>query len=368
MEQTPDISFIVPTYGEAANLELLVEHIQTGLQDSELSWELIIANDDSGDNTAAVCNHLAATAPVRLLNRTENRGLALAVIDGVNEATGEIIVVMDADQSHPSSVVPQMVQLLREDKADFVLGSRKINAASVDEKWPLIRHLGTFFATTLVAPLVAVKDPLAGFFALRRTDWPQKKLQPLGFKIALELMVRGSFARERIVEVPIHFSDRKVGKSKMGWRELNNYLRHVLMLYCFRWPLLRFFMHGGVGTLGLLIDLSVYFLLQAGGVSHLWARGISYWPATTSNWWLNRVYTYCDRPLRSKWQQWFEFIQVTLIGFFVNYGTYHLLTTQVAWFFEHKTVALLIGVVVGLAINFIGSNLQVYGNKHQHLS
>lgn len=357
----PDISFIVPTYGEAENLPLLVQHIKKGLGHTALSWELIIANDESADNTVAVCEQLARTDPVRLLNRTANRGLALAVIDGVKLAKGTYLVVMDADMSHPASLVPDMVARLRDGQADFVIGSRNVQTASTDEKWPVLRHVGTFCATALVRPLVNVRDPMAGFFALRHTAWPTTPLHPIGYKIGLEIIVRAGLAADRVLELPIHFTDRKFGESKMGLRELHNYLRHVLRLYRFRWPLMRLFLHCGVGAVGLVVDICVYLGLQLAGVPHLGARLLSYWPATVCNWWLNRMYTYDDRPLRNKALQLAEFVPVTLLGFLANATTYYLLTAHLKWFGNHHLTALVTGAAAGLLVNYTGSNLRVYG-------
>ncbi len=356
----PDVSFVVPTYAEADNLEALMRHIDEGLSGSGLSWEAVIANDESGDATAEVCERLARDWPIRLLNRTEDRGLALAVIDGARLAAGEHVVVMDADLSHPASLVPEMVALLKKGAARMVIGSRNVPSASTDERWPVMRRLGTFFATSLARPLASVRDPMSGFFAMRRADWPASGLRPIGYKIGLEILVRSGIGRGEVTELPIHFTDRKVGESKMGARELHNYIRHVLNLYRFRWPAFRFFMHCMVGGLGLVIDALVYLGLQAAGLGHLAARLVSFWPANVSNWWLNRKYTYDDRPLRGKAVQLAEFTWFSLVGFAVNGIVYHLLTSRVELFEERKLAALVVGVVAGLVVNYAGSTLRVF--------
>ena len=357
-----DVSLVVPTYEEADNLPALVEHIRAGLAGSGLSWELIIANDESGDETVNVCAKLAKHDPVRLLNRIENRGLALAVIDGVGLAGGDHLVVMDADLSHPATAVPEMIELLKNGKARFVIGSRNLPGAKTDEKWPLMRHLGTFFATALARPLVTVSDPMAGFFALKRSDWPAQELRPIGYKIGLEILARGDFKSKDVAELPIHFKDRKIGKSKMGARELHNYLRHVLNLYRYRWPAFRAVMHAAVGLMGMAVDILCYFGLQALGLGHLLSRLLAFWPAVIVNWLLNRNYTYDDRPLRHGGKQALEFSLLSLIGFTVNAGVYYGLTSQVGFFAEQKLLALIAGVLAGFALNFIISNLYVYGH------
>ncbi len=361
---SPDISFVVPTYREVENLAPLVEHIKAGMAACKLSWELIIANDESGDATAATCATLQTQVPLKLLNRTRDRGLALAVIDGVALASGEFIVVMDADQSHPATLAPTMVEMLRAGKAELVIGSRLVAEGSVDSKWPLLRKLGTFCATALARPLAPVRDPMSGYFAIRRDRWPTG-LRPIGYKICLEIIATARLRAEQIIELPIHFTDRKIGQSKMGARELLNYLRHLFNLYRRRWPLTRFILHSAVGVIGTIVDILVYLALQGAGSGHLVARVISYWPATVSNWALNRAFTYDDRPRRAKIIQLVDFIKISLIGFFISAGTYHLLTAYVDWFTRHKLIALATGVVVGLLFNYFGSTKHVFGAHHQ---
>ena len=359
--KAPDVSIVVPTYGEAGNLPGLMRHVDAGLEGSGLSWEIIIANDESGDNTTEVCEELARDWPVRLLNRTKDRGLALAVIDGAKLALGDHVVVMDGDLSHPAELVPRMIKELSSGQARMVIGSRNVASASTDDKWPIMRRIGTFCATSLARPIAHVNDPMSGFFALRRADWPQEGLRPIGYKIGLEILVRAGFGKGDVVELPIHFTDRKIGESKMGGRELHNYLQHLLNLYRFRWPAFRILMHCAVGAVGLVIDTLIFLGLQYAGVGHLTARLVSYWPANASNWWLNRKYTYDDRPLRAKVAQLAEFTYFSLIGFAVNGVVYHLLTEHIAFFDANKLTALVVGVIAGLAVNYVGSTLRVYG-------
>ena len=364
MTKNPDISFVVPTYQEADNLNHLVKHVYDGLEKSSLTWELIIANDESGDNTKAICEELAKEHPIRLLNRTENRGLALAVIDGAKIAQGEHIVVMDGDMSHPSSLVPQMIETLKDDKIKFVIGSRNVDKASMDKDWSIFRHLATFFATLAAKPLVRIKDPMSGFFCLRTIDWPAVELRPIGYKIGLELIVRGGFKSAEVIELPIHFTDRKIGKSKMSFRELHNYFKHLVNLYRFRWPVMRFLYQGVVGVIGFIVDIIFYYLLQYVGLSHLVSRLISFWPASLSNWWFNRNYTYDDRPNRKFGIQFSELVILTLIGFVINAVTYWSLTTYIDYFEEHKILAFIIGILLGFIFNFLVNNYRVFGKNH----
>ena len=152
--------------------------MDAGLEGSGLSWEIIIANDESGDNTAEVCEELARDWPVRLLNRTEDRGLALAVIDGARLALGDHVVVMDGDLSHPADLVPQMIKELSSGQARMVIGSRNVASASTDDKWPIMRRIGTFCATSLARPIAHVNDPMSGFLRLAQGGLAPGRLAP----------------------------------------------------------------------------------------------------------------------------------------------------------------------------------------------
>lgn len=230
MISAPDVSVIIPTYREALNLPLLIPRVAEALTQAGLRGEILVVDDNSPDDTVAVCEQLAARYPVRLIVRTTERGLSSAVLHGLRQARGGVMVVMDADLSHPPEAVPELIHVLRADEADFVIGSRYVRGGSTDERWGLYRWLNSQVARLLAWPLTAARDPLAGFFALPRATWERARaLDPVGYKIGLELLVKCGCRRVR--EVPIEFRDRVHGTSKLSWREQVNYLRHLGRLY-----------------------------------------------------------------------------------------------------------------------------------------
>lgn len=225
----PDVSVIVPTYCEAENLPVLVPCIAAVLAAARLSSEILIVDDDSPDATIAVC----ADLPVRVLVRKGERGLASAVLHGMRHAQGDVIVVMDADLSHPPEAIPALVDAIR-DGADFAIGSRYVSGGRTDAHWGMRRRLLSRIATLLARPLTTARDPLAGFFAIgRATAARGAPLDPVGFKIGLELMVKCGCRRIR--EIPIAFRDRHKGASKLTVREKANYLRQLARLYRYQW-------------------------------------------------------------------------------------------------------------------------------------
>src|SRR5207247_2034186 len=169
-----------------------------------------------------------------LLVRTANRGLSPAVLDGLRAARHDRLVVMDADLSHPPEKIPDLLAAL-EGGADFVIGSRYVPGGSTDAEWGLFRWLNSKLATLLARPLTSAKPPMAGFFAWRRGTFEAGvDLNPIGYKIGLELIVKCRC--RKIAEVPIHFADRKVGQSKLSFREQLRYLQHLRRLFIYQYP------------------------------------------------------------------------------------------------------------------------------------
>lgn len=230
----PRVSVIVPTYCEAGNLEELTSRLFQTLALEPYDAELIVVDDNSPDNTVTVCASLAALYPIQVKVRTTERGLSSAVIAGLRMASGEFLIVMDADLSHPPEAVPELVAALENPLTDFVIGSRYVRGGSTEEGWGLFRWLNSRMATLLAMPLTTALDPMAGFFGLRRETFDAaQNLNPIGYKIGLELLVKCRC--ERVLEVPIHFANRKIGTSKLTLREQFNYLRHLFRLYAFQW-------------------------------------------------------------------------------------------------------------------------------------
>jgi dolichol-phosphate mannosyltransferase len=224
------ISVVVPTYKEAENLPHVTRAVADALAERGWTYEMLFVDDDSQDGSEEICAELAETHPVRIIVRKRERGLATAVIHGIEASAGEIVVVMDADLSHPASAIPEMVERLQTGESDFVLGSRYVEGGTIHDDWSLFRKLNSIIPSLLARPLCHLKDPMSGFFAIRRNDMPDpSSLSPVGYKIALEIFVKGDF--QRASEVPIHFADRQYGESKLSLKEQLNFLRHLVRLY-----------------------------------------------------------------------------------------------------------------------------------------
>ncbi len=226
------VSVVVPAFREAENLPELIERLEAlRAAPHNLDIDLVIVNDESGDNAAAV---VAGTGRpwAHISTRTTERGLSSAVLHGLKLAKHPFLVVMDADLSHPPEAIPRLVGAL-EEGAEFAVGSRYVPGGSTDDKWTLFRALNSRVATALARPLTNLKDPMSGFFALRRDTFNgAAPLNPVGYKIGLELLVKCRC--RKVTEVPIHFASRKRGESKLTLKEQLRYLRHLVRLMKFR--------------------------------------------------------------------------------------------------------------------------------------
>lgn len=355
------VSVVIPTYKEVDNIPLISQQVAEALTAAGWQYEIVFVDDNSQDGSFDICASLAETLPVRMIVRTEEKGLATAVIRGLEEAKGQYVVVMDADLSHPATAIPEMVAVLQNQDGDFVVGSRYIKGGSMDESWGFFRRFNSLVATWLALPLVKVRDPMSGFFAFERSKMPAtSKLSPIGYKIGLELLIKGGFQAPR--EVPIHFEDRVHGESKLSLSEQMRYLRHLRRLYQHKYTTMAEFVQFGlVGASGFVVDLIFYLLLQfLFGMSHVTARAVSFWGAASWNWAANRLITFTHRQKTSKLVQWPSFILSSLLGFGVNWGSYYMLTSYVPFFSEHLVLALIVGVLMGMGFNFTMARMFVF--------
>ncbi len=368
------LSIIVPTYKEALNIPLLTAEITASLEGHELTYEIIFVDDDSPDNTIEICKQLECDFPVSLITRKNIRGLSSAVLQGFSSARGNVLLVMDCDLSHPATAIPAMVNALTTEKADFVVGSRYVDGSSTHDNWGWFRHLNSMIPSYLSKPLSPIKDPMSGFFAFHRKQLPDSSiLSPIGYKIGLEIFVKGDFHKP--MEVPIHFSERLHGESKLSLLEQLRFLRHLRRLYHFHYPVVsEFFQFGLVGASGFIVDIIFYYLLQLLlGFEHTVARGISFIFAASWNWFLNRTITFSHRQKTAKRHQWPAFLLTSSIGFTVNWGSYVLLTSYIPFFDNYRILALIIGVLLGMGLNFMTARLFVFKPfveeiEHEHES
>jgi dolichol-phosphate mannosyltransferase len=224
----PLVSIVVPTYNERERLEHFVRTLVHVLEDSGLDGEIVIVDDNSPDGTGTLADALAGQLPVRVVHRAGKLGLGSAVMAGFAVARGELLGVMDADVSHPPERVPVLVAALKQSGADVVIGSRYVPGGGT-KNWPVSRALMSRSACLVARLVTPVHDAASGFFVLRRPVIAGVEIKAAGFKICLELLVRGSV--RSVVEVPYVFTDRAAGESKMSHREALGYVVQIAQLF-----------------------------------------------------------------------------------------------------------------------------------------
>ncbi|MGI0140103.1 MAG: polyprenol monophosphomannose synthase [Thermoplasmata archaeon] len=221
-----ELSVILPTFNERESLPRLDAELQSAVEG--LSAEIVVVDDGSPDGTAAWARGAPGPVPHLVIERAGKMGLASAVVAGATASRGRFLVVMDADGSHPPSAIGPMVGALRDDGAEFALGSRWMRGGS-SPGLEGSRRLLSAGAALLARPLVRVSDPMSGLFAVRREVFFRAALAPRGFKIGLEVLVR--CRPFPVAEIPITFRDRFAGESKLGRGEIRRYVEQLATLY-----------------------------------------------------------------------------------------------------------------------------------------
>jgi dolichol-phosphate mannosyltransferase len=224
-----EVSIVLPTLREHDSLLLLRPRLERAL--TAYAAEVIVVDDDSRDGTEQLIATWSEPPQYRLIVRQGVRGLASAVVEGLRSARGSVVVVMDADGSHPPELLPLLIEPIRRGEAAFVLASRVVPGGS-SPGLPGLRRLISWGATRLAKPLTGVGDPMSGFFAVRRDAVEIDRLTPVGYKIALEVLVKCRPVPVR--EVPFEFGPRLAGTSKLDRRQMGQYLRHLARLYVWR--------------------------------------------------------------------------------------------------------------------------------------
>jgi dolichol-phosphate mannosyltransferase len=223
-------SIVIPTYNEAGGIAKLIETLDEVFRTNGLDGELIVVDDNSPDGTGAIVDALGEKYPVRCLHRPGKMGLSSGVIDGWKFARpeSEALGVMDADFSHDPNTLPKMVAAIASGEYGLAIGSRYVRGGGI-ENWPLKRKITSLVAIALAKPLTPVRDITSGFFIVRRSALEGVALDPIGFKIGLEVILKAHYGRA--LEVGYVFTDRVAGTSKLNQKEILNYLRQLGRIY-----------------------------------------------------------------------------------------------------------------------------------------
>ena len=348
----PDLTIVVPTFNERDNVVRLVEAIDKAL--IGIAWEVVFVDDDSPDRTADIVRDLARKdRRVRVLQRIGRRGLSSACIEGFLSSSAPNLAVMDGDLQHDESVLPQMLEMLRDGSTDLVVGTRYALGGSVGE-WNASRQRMSHIATRICKLMtgVSLSDPMSGFFMIRRDAFEAvaRDLSGIGFKILLDIAATGK-GKLRVGEVPFTFSPRHFGESKLDSMILWEFLM-LLLDKKFGWFIpARFLSFAFIGAFGVIVHFLILMsLYHIADFAFIWAEVGAVTVAMVSNYALNNVLTYRDR--RKTGMKWLvglvSFMGVCSVGAVANVGIAHYLYSGSTFW----ALAALAGILVGLVWNY----------------
>jgi len=348
-----ELTVVVPTLNERANIGLLVARLRQSL--AGIDWEVVFVDDDSKDGTIlAVRDIAAADHRVRGIRRIARRGLAGACLEGILSSSAPIVAVMDGDLQHDDTCLPAMFAILQGGEADLVIASRYGGDGSADGGFTRLRSSASRLATRLAHLLLKtpIQDPMSGFFMLRRdiVDTVAPRLSRQGFKILLDI-VASSPATIRIKEIPYVFAPRLHGQSKLDSLVALEYAGLLVAKMSGDLISTRFLAFGLVGSAGVIVHLSVLHALLPHGLSFAVAQTAAMFTAMVFNYTLNNAFTYRDQRRRG-WRflsGLAMFSALCSLGVVAGVGVSSLLYSgHSRWW-----VAGLAGAVVGSAWNYI---------------
>ena len=345
--RTAEVSIILPTYNESKNIRGMLDHIQKSIP-SGLNVETIVVDDNSPDNTAKIAEDYFSsirektTHTINVIKRKAKDGLSSAILNGIQNASGQTIIVMDSDFSHPPQIIPKLIETLKQTRCDIVIASRYVHGGSI-QGWPLKRKLMSKVATSIakIGLGIETNDPMSGFFAFKKNIIDGLKFDAIGYKMLLEILVKTKGVK--IQEVPYTFTDRREGSSKLGADTIFDYCKSVWRLYKygrtvqkeekrtsvrFLSKAARFFTVGASG-LGVNYLASMLFASNA-DFWYIHATMIGIALSITSNFVLNKYWTFEDRDFSAKKTllQYGKFAGFSSIGALVQLGMVFYLVDQ----------------------------------------
>ncbi len=374
------VSIIIPTYNESQNIIQILKSIGSNLP-KNLRTEAIVVDDNSPDGTGKIVEEYLkdfkrmADYTIDIVHRTAKNGLGSAILKGIQHATGDTIVVMDSDFSHPPQIIPKLIESIKKYQFDIAVASRYINGGKV-QGWSLKRKTMSKFATLIAKKGLGIdtKDPMSGFFAFKRNIIKGLNIDAIGYKFLLEILVKTKDVN--IKEIPYTFQDRELGSSKLSIKTIFDYYRSVWKLYRYGKQLekqekrssVKFLYKAGrfytVGASGFIVNYLISLLLT-GGVSELWylhANVIGIIASITTNFVLNKTWTFGDRDFRVKKtiSQYGKFAMFSSLGALIQLGMVYFLVDSNEMSYP---LALILAVMTAAFGNFVLNKKYTFKEK-----
>ena len=369
MAGNAQVSIIIPTYNESQNILAVLKSIKDNIPKSLLT-QTIIVDDSSPDGTGKIVEEYLknvkniAGHTIDIIHRKAKRGLSSAILNGIQHATSDTIVVMDSDMSHPPHIIPKMLDALRQYQCDLVVASRYIKGGKISG-WPLKRKIISKGATIIAKKGLGIKpsDPMSGFFVFKKNILKGINFDAIGYKILLEILVKKNGINVR--EIPYTFEERTIGSSKMSVSTIWDYVKSVWKLYKYGKSVekhdkrnsVKFLAKAGrfytVGITGFGVNFLMSLLFS--GVSDLWylhANLIGIAASITTNFLLNKTWTFGDRDFAVKktLKQYGKFIIFSSLGALVQLGMVYHLVDQHGMSYP---ISLALAVLTAAAGNYI---------------
>ena len=240
-DENNQISIIIPTYNESENIIKILRSIGEIIP-KNITTQAIVVDDNSPDGTGKLVEDYLKNFKkmtdytIEIIHRKAKDGLSSAIMKGIQQAKGDMIVVMDSDFSHPPQIIPKLIESIKKYQCDIAVASRYIKGGKI-QGWSLKRKLMSKFATLIAKKGLGIdtKDPMSGFFAFKRNIIKELNIDAIGYKILLEILVKTKGVS--IKEIPYTFQDRELGNSKLDMKTIIDYYKSVWKLYRYGKPL-----------------------------------------------------------------------------------------------------------------------------------
>jgi dolichol-phosphate mannosyltransferase len=362
LRPAPELSIIVPTFNERANVPILVERLSRLLVSCD--WEIVFVDDNSPDGTAAAARAIGETdSRVRCIRRVGRRGLAGACLEGMLASQARYVAVMDADLQHDEALLVPMLDNLRGGRADLVVASRYLDGGSATGLSKQ-RSRVSRWSNALVRHLLGIEltDPMSGHFMIRRDTFEAlaPAISSQGFKILLDMLSTAG-GRLRTIELSSAFRERQHGESKLDSKIALDFAALVTAKLTNDAVSARFLMFCLVGLTGIAVHLSILSVLLATALSFGAAQALATVGAIAWNFVLNNLFTYRDQRLTG-WHfltGLVRFQVICAVGAISNVGI-------ATWIYDYDNVwwiAGLGGALIGTVWNFVVSAAFVWRQR-----
>ncbi|MCG8324440.1 MAG: glycosyltransferase family 2 protein [Thiotrichales bacterium] len=325
---------IMPTYNEVGNIRPMLDALDREFMDIDHDCHVLVVDDNSPDGTGDLVRQYARDNPRIHLLSGDKAGLGAAYLRGMDHALNKMqadaVFEMDADFSHDPADLKRLVAEF-EDGADFVIGSRYVKGGTVPGEWGFMRRLNSLggnFVARFIAGIYRVRDCTAGFrlirgSLLRAIDFDQ--IKTLGYAFQVALLYEAVIQKAVIREIPVHFTDRKYGESKLGLRDILEFLYQIggIRFRSYK-TFVKFCL---VGASGVIVNLGSMTVLMTMGVNKYIASPIAIEISIITNFLFNNYWTFRNRNNKSHVRiRGLKFNAVSFVALLVSYGTFVVLS------------------------------------------